>query len=161
MSNENEICNDGANQLWVKNENNGTDDLGGTISAARTRRRDLTDVSGVGWDLGSGFAGIEGSSLSLALSLSLFARLTRKLFEVKILTSNHFWGQSLILHGQLQITFGKFIFYAQPNTRIYEKIFSEMIWSQNKHRLSDRQKLSCRFLSNQYTGFFFFFLNGN
>ena len=73
-----------ADELWVKNENeignNGADDLGGTISAARTRRRDLTDVSGVGWDLGSGFAGIEGSSLSLSLSLSLFARLTRKLF---------------------------------------------------------------------------------
>ena len=119
MSNENEIGNDSANQLWVENENNGADDLGGTISAARTRRRDLTDASGVGRDLGSGFAGIEGSSLS--------ARLTRKLFEVKIFTSNHFRDQSLILHGQLQITFGKFIFYAQPNTCIYGKTFPKMI----------------------------------
>ena len=39
MSNENEIGNDGADQLWVENENENdcVDDLGGTISAARTR----------------------------------------------------------------------------------------------------------------------------
>ena len=43
------------------------------ISAAQTRRHDLTGVSGVGCDLGSGFAGVEGSSLSLSLSLSLCA----------------------------------------------------------------------------------------
>ena len=80
MSNENEIGNDGADELWVKNENknDGADDLGGTISVARTRRRDLADASGVGRDLGSRFVGeVEGSSLSL------FARLTPKWFEVK------------------------------------------------------------------------------
>ena len=71
MSNENEIDNDSADQLWVENENNGADDLGGTISVARTRRRDLTDASGVGRDLGSGFTDIEGSSLSLSLSLRI------------------------------------------------------------------------------------------
>ena len=36
---------------------------------------------------------------ALSLSLSLSTRLTRKWFEVKIFTSNHFRGQSLILHG--------------------------------------------------------------
>ena len=123
MSNENKIGNDSADQLWVENENNGTDDLGGTISTAQTQRRDLTDASGVGRDLGSGFTGIKGSSLSL----SFFARLTQKLFEVKIFTSNHFRGQSLILHGQLQITSGKFIFHAQPNTHSYGKAFPEVI----------------------------------
>ena len=49
MSNENEIGNDGADELWV--ENDGTDDLDG--------------ASGVGRDL--------AHSLSLSLSLSLFA----------------------------------------------------------------------------------------
>ena len=72
MSNENEIGNDGADQLWV--ENDGADDLGG--------------ASRVGCDLGSGFTSVEGSSLSL----SLFAHLTRKWFEVKIFNSNHFRG---------------------------------------------------------------------
>ena len=76
-------------------------------------------------------------ALSLSLSLSLFACLTQKWFEVKIFISNHFQGQSLILHGQLQITSGKFIFHAQPNTRIYEKTFPKVIWSQNKHSLKD------------------------
>ena len=75
-------------------------------------------------------------SLSLSLSLSLFARLTWKWFELKIFTSNHFRGQSLILHSQLQITFGKFIFHAQLNTHIYEKTFLEVIWNQNKHSLN-------------------------
>ena len=54
MSNENEIGNDGADQLWV--ENDGADDLGG--------------ASRVGRDLGSGFVGVEGSSLSLSLCAS-------------------------------------------------------------------------------------------
>ena len=72
---------------------------------------------------------------SFSLSISLFAHLTRKWFEVKIFTSNHFQGQRLILHGQLKIFFGKFIFHAQPNTSIYEKTFPEVIWSQNKRSL--------------------------
>ena len=70
------------------------------------------------------------------LSLSLSARLTWKWFEVKIWASNHFHGQRLILHGQLQITSWKFIFHAQQNTHIYEKAFPKVIWSQNKHSLS-------------------------
>ena len=70
-----------------------------------------------------------------SLSLSLSLRLTQKWFEVKIWASNHFRGQRLILHGQLQITSGKFIFHAQPNTRIYGKAFPEVVWSQNKHSL--------------------------
>ena len=75
MSNENEIGNDGANELWVENENDGADDLGG-----ENLTRDLTSASGVGRNLGSGFTGeVEGYSLfflslSLSLSLSLFAR---------------------------------------------------------------------------------------
>ena len=36
-------------------------------------------------------------------------------------------GQSLILHDQLKIFSGKFIFHAQPNTRIYRKAFSGVI----------------------------------
>ena len=76
-----------------------------------------------------------GLPLARSLSLSLSARLTQKWFEVKIWASNHFCGQRLILHGQLQITSGKFIFHAQPNTRIYGKAFSEVVWSQNKHNL--------------------------
>ena len=72
----------------------------------------------------------------LPLSLSLFARLTRKWFEVKIWASNHFCGQSLILHGQLQITSKKIIFHAQPNTRIHRKAFPKVIWNQNKHSLN-------------------------
>ena len=53
MGNENEIGNDSAYQLWVENE--GADDLGG--------------ASKVGRDLGSGFTGVEGSSLSLSLRI--------------------------------------------------------------------------------------------
>ena len=30
-------------------------------------------------------------------------------------------------HGQLKIFSGKFIIHAQPNTRIYGKVFSEVI----------------------------------
>ena len=53
MSNENEIDNDGADDLWI--ENDSADDLGGTILAARTRRHDLVGASGVrrDWALGS------------------------------------------------------------------------------------------------------------
>ena len=92
-------------------------------------------------DWSSRFAGdVEGViwALSLSLSLSLSAHLTRKWFEVKIRASNHICGQSLILHGQLQITFRKFIFHAQPNTHFYGKAFPKMIWNQNKHSLNVR-----------------------
>ena len=60
MSNENEIDNVGADQLWVKNENENddADDLDETISAAWTWPRDLAGVFGVGRDLGSRFAGV-------------------------------------------------------------------------------------------------------
>ena len=72
--------------------------------------------------------------LSLFLSLCLCAWVW-KWFEVKIFTSNHFWVKALKTHGHLKIIFEKFIFHAQPNTRIYGKAFSEVIWSQNKHSL--------------------------
>ena len=102
------------------------------------RRGAVIDETNAIWcvrslDWSSGFVGdVEGmiwapSSSSHACSLSLFACLTQKWFEVKIFTSNHFQGQSLILHGQLQITSGKFIFHAQPNTRIYGKTFPKVI----------------------------------
>ena len=82
------------------------------------------------WSLG--FAGdVEGVIWApSSSSLSLFVRLTWKwfeVFEVKIFTSNHFQGQSLILHGQLQIASRKFIFHAQPNTHIYGKAFSKVM----------------------------------
>ena len=71
----------------------------------------------------------------LSLSLS-FCAWVRKWFEVKILTETNFRVKSIKAHGQLKIFSGKFIFHAQPNTRIYGKAFSKVIWSQNKHSLS-------------------------
>ena len=77
-------------------------------------------------------------SLSLSLSLSL-CTWVRKWFEVKIFTSNQFRVKAFKTHGQMKIISGKFIFHAQPNTRIYGKAFLEVIWSQNKHSLSKRE----------------------
>ena len=71
---------------------------------------------------------VEGS---LSLSLSLFAWV-RKWFEVKIFTLNHLRVKAFKKPGQLKIISGKFIFYVQPNTRIYGKTFSEVIWSKKK-----------------------------
>ena len=114
MSNKNKIGNDGADQLWVENENenNGADDLGGANSTARSHRRVWGGVRSRLWVRRRRRLFSLSLSLSLSISLSLFARLTRKWFEVKIFTSNHFQGQSLILHGQLQIPSEKFIFHA-------------------------------------------------
>ena len=74
--------------------------------------------------------------LSLSLSLCLYAWV-QKWFEVKIFTSNHFRVKPTKTHGQPKIFSGKFIFHTQPNTRIYGKVFSEVIWNQNKHSRSD------------------------
>ena len=62
-------------------------------------------------------------------------------FDPKMVWSENFdWNQFSIkaikTHGQLKIISGKFIFHAQPNTRIYGKAFLEVIWSQNKHILN-------------------------
>jgi len=46
---------------------------------------------------------------------------------VKILTETNFWVKAIKTHGQLKIFSGKFIFHEQPNTRIYGKVFLEVI----------------------------------
>ena len=56
----------------------GCDLGGGAISVAQTRRRDLADASRVGCDLAHSLYSL------FFLSLSLFARLIWKWFEVKI-----------------------------------------------------------------------------
>ena len=78
MSNENKIGSDDADELWVENENenDGADDLGGTISTARSCR--------LVWGGARSSSLSLLSSLSLSLSLSLFACLrARKWFEGK------------------------------------------------------------------------------
>ena len=82
-----------------------------------------------------------------AISLSLCAWV-QKWFEVKIFTSNHFRVKPTKTHGQLKSIFGKFIFHAQPNTRIYGKAFPEVIWSQNKHSLYCKPHTTGKFNSS-------------
>ena len=78
-----------------------------------------------------------GSLFFLSLSLSLFfCAWVRKWFEVKIWTETNFRIKPTKTHGQLKITSKKFIFHTQPNTCIYGKAFSKVIWSQNKHNLN-------------------------
>ena len=63
-------------------------------------------------------------SRALALSLSLWNS-----FEVKIGTEIHFRSQSLFFLGQRKSISEKFYFLDQPNTRIFEKAFSKMIFT--------------------------------
>ena len=81
----------------------------------------------------------EGCALSLsllplshshsALSLSIFRKIV---FEGKIKTKINLHPT----HGQLKTISEKCIFHAQPNTRKYGKAFPEVIFTQNKHRVS-------------------------
>ena len=74
-------------------------------------------------------------SLSLSLSLSLCASDSEMVWSENLSFKPFSWSKAHFL-GQLQITSGKFIFHAQPNTRIYGKSFLEVVWSQNKHSLN-------------------------
>ena len=65
----------------------------------------------------------------LSLSLSIFRKIV---FEGKIKTKINLHPT----HGQLKTISGKCIFHEQPNTRKYGKAFSEVIFTQNKHRVS-------------------------
>ena len=81
----------------------------------------------------------EGCALSLsllplshshsALSLSVFRKIV---FEGKMKTEINLHPT----HGQLKTISEKCIFHAQPNTCKYEKVFPEVIFTQNKHSLS-------------------------
>ena len=93
--------------------------------ACERRRLQLGCANGADWLCFS-------LSCSRSLSLSLWNS-----FEVKIGTEIHFRSQSLFFFfGQRKSISGKFYFPDQPNTRISEKAFPEMIFTQNKHSLS-------------------------
>ena len=65
----------------------------------------------------------------LSLSLSIFRKIV---FEGKIKTKINLHPT----HGQLKTISEKCIFHVQPNTRKYGKAFPEVIFTQNKHRVS-------------------------
>ena len=90
------------------------------ISTGRSLLCELDDailLARLGWGTIWALGSPVKSKALLPLSLSLFVRFHFKPFP----------GQSLILHGQLKIFSGKFIFYVQPNTRIYGKAVPEVI----------------------------------
>ena len=84
----------------------------------------------------SGFL-LRARSLSLSLSLSLCASDLEMVWSENLSFKPFPWSKAHF-PGQLQIISRKYIFHAQPNTRIYGKAFPEVVWSQNKHSLSDR-----------------------
>ena len=86
----------------------------------RRRRRDL--------------ASSRARALSLSLSLSLCASDPEMVWSENLSFKPFPWSKAHF-PGQLQIISGKYIFLAQPNTRIYGKTFPEVVWSRNKHSL--------------------------
>ena len=102
---------------------------------------------------GGVWVGADLGSLSLSLSLSvcgselgeLLLRRVRvkelrwKMFEVKMRTEMVFRPTSLILRSTLKIFSVWPSFPNQPNSLFYGKAFLNLVWSQNKHSLSDKK----------------------
>ena len=74
------------------------------------------------------WTGARGSPSSLSLSPEIILSENRN--------GNEFPWSRPIFFGQLKLISRKFYFPDQPNTRIYEKAFPEVIFIQNKHNLS-------------------------
>ena len=101
----------------------------------RRRRRDL--------------ASSRTRALSLSLSLSLCASVPKMVWSENFHFKPFPWSKAHF-PSQLQIISKKYIFHAQPNTRIYGKTFLKVVWSQNKHSLKKKKVTTSKGSQNKW-----------